>query len=72
MANLVKPIDEMDDTVLILHMNGRHMPMAGLAAVVPRPSDSGEKLLRAYHDRVHKIGLEDRPARPVNHQHRES
>lgn len=67
---VVAPADSMDDETLILHMNNRHMPIAGLTEVRTRAEDAGEKLLRRWHHHCHFRGYDDNdPAKLVNHTH---
>lgn len=63
----VKPMSSMDPATVVAHFNARHVPYAGLTKVIRRASDPDEKLLRAYHQRVHEQGTES--GRPVNHEH---
>jgi len=67
MARLVKPESDMDDDTLIRHFNARHMPIASLTSL--RVQFPGERMLREYHARVHRLG-NDGVDRPVNHTHR--
>ena len=63
---IVANVDKMPEDTFIKHMNARHMPMAGLRRLSPANALVG---LRAYHARVHELGVEDDGDRPVNHTH---
>ena len=62
----VADIDKMPEETFIKHMNARHMPMAGLKKISPANALHG---VRAYHARVHELGVEDDGDRKVNHTH---
>lgn len=66
----VKPTTAMDDETFCKHMDARHTPIAGLAAVT-YSTGADYRYLRSYHNAVHLSGHDDtgRLKRPVNHEH---
>lgn len=61
----VRAAESMDAETFRKHVNARHAPIAGLAAVGKSnvPGDENEDLLRSWHDAKHR-GTE-----PIDHYH---
>lgn len=68
----VKSTDEMTDEEFKKHFEFRHMPMGNLTRLVGY--SLGERAMRAYHERCHRLGSDDTgrdTARLVSHVHRD-
>ena len=73
---LVKAADDMDVETFLKHMNARHTPLGKMTKIGRSniPGDENENLLRIYHERTHKLGLDaigGGRTREVNHTHKE-
>lgn len=71
---VVKSADDMDVDTFLKHINARHVPIGKMTHFGKSniPNDEDEHLLRAYHDRLHKVGpivSEHSNETPLNHTH---